>query len=31
MKRLTKYGRENTMTEYKSKIVEFEAKYNQHN
>ena len=31
MKRLTQYGRDNTMTEYKSKIVEFEKKYNEHN
>lgn len=31
MKRLTQYGRDNTMIDYKNKIIEFEAKYNQHN
>lgn len=31
MKRLTKYGRDNTMVEYKNKIIDFEKKYNEHN
>ena len=31
MLRLTKYGRENLMIDYKNKIIEFEKNYNQHN
>ena len=31
MIRLTRFGRENTMIDYKNKIVEFEKKYNDHN